>query len=41
MKAVVCHELNKISVEEISIDPPKAGEVALKMVATEIGRAHV
>ena len=36
MKALVCHELNKISVEEISIDPPKAGEVALKMVATGV-----
>jgi S-(hydroxymethyl)glutathione dehydrogenase/alcohol dehydrogenase len=36
MKAVVCHELNKILVEEISIDPPKAGEVALKMVATGV-----
>jgi S-(hydroxymethyl)glutathione dehydrogenase/alcohol dehydrogenase len=36
MKAVVCHELNKISVEEVTIDPPKAGEVALKMVATGV-----
>ena len=33
MKAVVCHELNKISVENVSIDPPKAGEVGIKMAA--------
>ncbi len=36
MKAVVCHELNKISVEDVSIDPPKAGEVAIGMAATGV-----
>ena len=36
MKAVVCHELNKISVEEVTIDPPKAGEVGVRMVATGV-----
>ena len=33
MKAVVCHELNKISVEDVTLDPPKAGEVHVKMKA--------
>ena len=33
MKAVVCHELNKIAVEEVTLDPPKAGEVRVKMAA--------
>ncbi len=27
MKAVVAHELNKFDVCEVSLDPPKAGEV--------------
>ncbi|MBW2280186.1 MAG: Zn-dependent alcohol dehydrogenase [Deltaproteobacteria bacterium] len=36
MKAVVCHELNKISVEDVTIDPPKAGEVGIKMSATGV-----
>jgi S-(hydroxymethyl)glutathione dehydrogenase/alcohol dehydrogenase len=33
MKAVVCQELNKISVEDVTLDPPKAGEVHVKMSA--------
>ena len=33
MKAVVCHELNKIAVEDVSLDAPKAGEVRVKMAA--------
>jgi S-(hydroxymethyl)glutathione dehydrogenase/alcohol dehydrogenase len=36
MKAVVCHELNKISVEDVSIDPPKAHEIKIKMAATGV-----
>ena len=36
MKAVVCHELNKISVEDVSIDPPKAAEVGIRMAATGV-----
>jgi len=36
MKAVVVHELNKFSVENISLDAPKAGEVLVKMAATGV-----
>lgn len=36
MKAVVCTELNKISVEDVKLDPPKAGEVKVKMAATGV-----
>lgn len=36
MKAVVAHELNRFSVEEVTLDPPKAGEVLVKMKATGI-----
>ncbi|RLA09290.1 MAG: alcohol dehydrogenase [Gammaproteobacteria bacterium] len=36
MKAVVAHELNRFSVEEVTIDPPKAGEVKVKMMATGV-----
>lgn len=36
MKAVVCHELNKISVEDVTLDPPKAGELKIKMAATGV-----
>ena len=36
MKAVVCHELNKIAVEDVTLDPPKAGEVRVKMAATGV-----
>ena len=36
MKAVVAHELNKYSVEEVTIDAPKANEVLVKIKATGI-----
>ena len=36
MKAAVCTELNKITVEEVTLDPPKAGEVHVKMAATGV-----
>jgi S-(hydroxymethyl)glutathione dehydrogenase/alcohol dehydrogenase len=36
MKAVIAHELNRFSVEEVSLDPPKAGEVLVKMGATGV-----
>lgn len=36
MKAVVAHELNRFSVEEVTLDPPKAGEVLVKMKATGV-----
>ncbi len=36
MKALVATELNKIAVQEVSIDPPKAGEVKIKMGATGV-----
>jgi len=36
MKAVVCTELNKIQVEDVQLDPPKAGEVKIKMLATGV-----
>ena len=36
MKAVVAHEPNKFAVENISLDPPKAGEVLVKMRATGV-----
>lgn len=36
MKAVVVHELNKFAVEEVTLDPPQAGEVKIKMRATGV-----
>lgn len=36
MKAVVAHGLNDYGVEEVTLDPPKAGEVLIKMKATGI-----
>jgi len=36
MKAVVAHEINKFAVEDISLDPPKAGEVLVKMCGTGV-----
>lgn len=36
MKAVVAHEVNKFAVENVSLDPPKAGEVLVKMSATGV-----
>ena len=36
MKAVVAHELNRMSVEQVELDPPKAHEVKVKMVAAGV-----
>ncbi len=36
MKAVVAHEINKFSVENVDLAEPKAGEVLIKMKATGI-----
>lgn len=36
MKAVVAHELNQFSVVDIDLDPPKFGEVLVKMKATGV-----
>jgi S-(hydroxymethyl)glutathione dehydrogenase/alcohol dehydrogenase len=36
MKAVVAHELNKISVEQVELDRPKAFEVRIKMAAAGV-----
>ena len=36
MKAVVAHELNRIAVEQVELDPPKAQEVKVKMAATGV-----
>ncbi|MDH5670919.1 MAG: Zn-dependent alcohol dehydrogenase [Myxococcales bacterium] len=36
MKAVVAHELNRIAVEDVTLDPPEAGEVKVKMVAAGV-----
>ena len=36
IKAVVARGLNDYSVEELTLDPPKAGEVLVKMKATGI-----
>jgi S-(hydroxymethyl)glutathione dehydrogenase / alcohol dehydrogenase len=36
MKAVVAHAIDQYSVEELSIDPPKAGEIKIKMKATGV-----
>jgi len=36
MKAVVVHEVNKIEVREVALDPPQAGEVKIKMAATGV-----
>jgi S-(hydroxymethyl)glutathione dehydrogenase/alcohol dehydrogenase len=36
MKALVAHELNRISVEEVTLEPPKAGEVHVRMAATGV-----
>lgn len=33
MKALVSHDINKYSVEEVTIDPPKAGELKVKIAA--------
>jgi S-(hydroxymethyl)glutathione dehydrogenase/alcohol dehydrogenase len=36
MKAVVAHELNRIAVEQVELDPPKAQEVKVKMAAAGV-----
>ena len=36
MKAMVCTEPGKYSVEDVTLDPPKAGEVRVKMGATGV-----
>jgi S-(hydroxymethyl)glutathione dehydrogenase/alcohol dehydrogenase len=42
MKAAVCYELGKpLIVEDISIDPPKKGEVKVKMAATAICHSDI
>jgi S-(hydroxymethyl)glutathione dehydrogenase / alcohol dehydrogenase len=42
MKAAVCYEFGKpLVVEEINIDPPKKGEVKVKMVATAICHSDI
>ncbi|MFQ5418496.1 MAG: hypothetical protein ACE5FL_15825, partial [Myxococcota bacterium] len=39
MKALVTSENEKCSVEEVSLDPPKAGELKIKMAATGVCRS--
>jgi S-(hydroxymethyl)glutathione dehydrogenase/alcohol dehydrogenase len=42
VKAAVCYELNKpLVVEEVDIDPPKAGEVKVKIAATAICHSDI
>ncbi len=37
MKAVVCRELNKpVSVEDVQVDKPRAGEVMVRLVASGV-----
>ena len=36
MKALVAHEIGKYSVEDVELDPPKAGEVKVKLGATGV-----
>ncbi len=36
MKALVCTERNKYSVEEVEIDPPQPGELKIRMAATGV-----
>ncbi len=39
MKAVVVDGLNEFSVQDVNLDPPKVGEVRVKMVATGVCRS--
>jgi S-(hydroxymethyl)glutathione dehydrogenase / alcohol dehydrogenase len=39
MKAVVVDGLNEFSVQDVQLDPPKAGEVRVKMMATGVCRS--
>lgn len=42
MKAAVCYEVNKpLVIEEVSIDPPKSGEVKVKMAATAVCHSDI
>ncbi len=41
MKAVVVDALNEFSVQEVSLDPPGAGEVAIDMKATGVCRSDL
>ena len=42
MKAAVCYELGKpLVVEDINIDPPKKGEVKVKLAATAICHSDI
>ncbi len=41
MKALVFTEKGKYSVEEVQIDPPKAGEIKIKMAATGVCRSDL
>jgi S-(hydroxymethyl)glutathione dehydrogenase/alcohol dehydrogenase len=41
MKAVVVDAVNQFSVQEVTLDPPKAGEVKIKMVATGVCRSDL
>jgi len=42
VKAAVCYEINKpLVVEDVTIDPPKAGEVKVKMAATAICHSDI
>ena len=36
MKAVVAHELNRLAVEEVTLEGPKAHEVRIKMAAAGV-----
>ena len=36
MKALVTRELNQYAVEDVTLDPPKAGELRIKMGATGV-----
>jgi len=41
MKAVVTSENDKFAVEEVTLDPPKAGELKIKMAATGVCRSDL
>ncbi len=41
MKAVVVDALNEFSVQEVTLDPPKSGEVRIRMVATGVCRSDL
>ena len=41
MKAVVVDDIEQFSVQDVRLDPPKAGEVAVKMSATGVCRSDL